>query len=438
MIQFYHKISLVENRGELVYHKLMKKVLIIDAPPLFREFLKEKLTAEKIEVEMAQGDRDAFTKLLSIMPDLLIVNSPDDFDSLLDFLDKKKADPNAHRVPVILTGPVLEKEQLAKLPSYYVIKYFNKPVKFDIFFESIGRILRTNFSIDTTPCILELHLNDNIIFVEVAQGLNREKLALLKYRITEMIDDNKLSIPKLVLMMTDLSLSFVDGANLEYLLDNIIADPRIARKNVKVLSLDSFTKELIKGHEQYDGIEVVENLSSILNSLVDSGTANNVADVISDKILTATEDASEGSVQMKFHSELGVMEEQENILDKKITVAVVDDDALTSKLLKSSFVNMGVEVECFASGTEFLGQTNRKIYDLIILDIFMPGLSGFDIMNHLHSRKYPSPVIIYSNITNRNTIVQALSMGAKTFLIKPQKPEVIIKKSFEILNSDYK
>ena len=432
MIQSYHKISLVENRGELVYHKLMKKVLIIDAPPLFREFLKEKLTAEKIEVEMAQGDRDAFTKLLSIMPDLLIVNSPDDFDSLLDFLDKKKADPNAHRVPVILTGPVLEKDQLAKLPSYYVIKYFNKPVKFDIFFESIGRILRTNFSIDTTPCILELHLNDNIIFVEVAQGLNREKLALLKYRITEMIDDNKLSIPKLVLMMTDLSLSFVDGANLEYLLDNIIADPRIARKNVKVSSVKD--TELI----EITVMEVVENLSSILNSLVDSGTANNVADVISDKILAATEDASEGSVQMKFHSELGVMEEQENILDKKITVAVVDDDALTLKLLKSSFVNMGVEVECFASGTEFLGQTNRKIYDLIILDIFMPGLSGFDIMNHLHSRKYPSPVIIYSNITNRNTIVQALSMGAKTFLIKPQKPEVIIKKSFEILNSDYK
>lgn len=416
----------------------MKKVLIIDAPPLFREFLKEKLSVEKIEVEMAQGNRDAFTKLLSVMPDLLIVNSPDNFDDLLDFLDKKKADPNAHRVPVILTGPVLEKDQLSKLPSYYVIKYFNKPVKFDIFFESIGRILRTNFSLDTTPCILELHLNDNIIFVEVAQGLNREKLALLKYRLTEMIDDNRLTSPKMVLMMTDLSLTFVDGANLEYLLDNVIADPRIVRKNVKVLSLDSFTKELIEGHEEYEGIEVVENLSSILNSLVDSGTANSVADVISDKILAATEDASEGSVQMKFHSELGVMEEQEQNIEKKMVIAVVDDDVLTLKLLKNTFSNMGVDVDCFSSGTEFLGSTNRKIYDLVILDIFMPGLSGFDIMNHLHSRKYPAPIIIYSNVTNRNTIVQALSMGAKTFLIKPQKPEIIVQKSFEVLNANYK
>ena len=39
----------------------MKQVLLIDAPQLFREFLKEKLTAEKVTVDVAQGDRDAFT-----------------------------------------------------------------------------------------------------------------------------------------------------------------------------------------------------------------------------------------------------------------------------------------------------------------------------------------------------------------------------------------
>ena len=222
----------------------MKKVLIIDAPPLFREFLKEKLHAEKIDVDIAQGNRDAFTKLLSSLPDLVIVNSPDNFDDLLDFLDKKRADPNASKIPTILTGPVLEVEQLRLLPKYNVIKYFNKPVKFDIFFESIGRLLRTNFPLDTTPCILELHLNDNIIFVEIAQGLNRDKLALLKYRISEMIDDNHLNSPKLVLMMTDLSLSFVDGANLEFLLDNIIADSRLQKvKHKSIEEWIAFDKE---------------------------------------------------------------------------------------------------------------------------------------------------------------------------------------------------
>ena len=301
---------------------------------------------------------------------------------------------------------------------------------------SSGILLRTNFSIDTTPCILELHLNENIIFVEVAQGLNREKLALLKYRISEMIDNNHLIAPKVILMMTDLSLCFVDGANLEYLLDNIIADSRIMRRNVKVLSLDSFTKELIKGHKKYEGIEVVENLSSILNSLVDSGTATSVAEVISDKILTATEDVSEGSVQMKFHSESGVMEEKVNALEQQLAIAVVDDDIVTLRLLKSCFATISVQVDCFSSGSEFLGATNRKVYDLVILDIFMPGLSGFDILNFLHTKHYPSPVIIYSNITQRESVVQALSLGAKSFLVKPQKPDVIIQKSLEVINAN--
>lgn len=413
----------------------MKKVLIIDAPPLFREFLKEKLSAEKIEVDSATGNRDAFTKLVSGLPDLVIANSPDNFQDLVDFLEKKRLEPNAARVPMILTGPVLEKNQLVILQNYNVVKYFNKPIKFDIFFESIGRILRTNFSIDTTQCILEMHLNDNIIFIEVAQGLNREKIALLKYRITEMIDDNNLTAPKVVLMMTDLSLSFVDGANLEYLLDNVIADSRVARRNVKVLALDSFTKELINGHKQYTGIEVVENLSRILNSLVDSGTATSVADVISDKILSATEDVSEGSVQMKFQLESGVMEAGKEQLGNQLKIAIVDDDSLILNLIKNAFSSIGVETDCFSSGTEFLANTNKRVYDLIILDIFMPGLSGYDILNHLHARKYPSPVLVYSNATQKEIVIQALSLGAKSFLIKPQKPEVIIQKAVEIINA---
>lgn len=412
----------------------MKQVLIVDAPPLFREFLKEKLTDEKINVEICQGKRDAFTKLVSILPDLVIIDAPKSFPELIEFLEKKKSDPNACRIPTILTGPILEREQIAKLPFYHVIKYFNKPIKFDIFFESIGRVLKTTFSIDTTPCILELHLNNNIIFVEIAQGLNREKLALLKYKITEMIDDNHLTNPKIVLMMTNLPLSFVDGANLEFLFDNIIADSRVLRKSVKILSLDSFTKDLIAGHEKYEGMEVVENLSSVLNALVDPGAITDVADVISDKILTATEDTSEGSVEMRFYSEGGVIEDTPKT-SKSIKVAIVDDDAIIRQMLQNAFKSINAECELFNSGAEFLGATNKKVFDLIILDIFMPGLSGFDILTNLHTKRYPTPVIVYSNATQREAVIQALSLGAKSYLIKPLKPEAIIQKAIEVLHA---
>jgi len=52
----------------------------------------------------------------------------------------------------------------------------------------------------------------------------------------------------------------------------------------------------------------------------------------------------------------------------------------------------------------------------------------------MHSEKYPSPFLIYSNTTNRDVIMQALNLGAKTFLIKPQQPEFILQKSLELLS----
>lgn len=414
----------------------MKRVLIVDAPPLFREYLKDKLVNEKITVDCASGSRDAFTKMISTLPDLMIVDAPDVLGDLFEFLETKRKDPNAAKIPVILTGPVLNRESIAKLPYYNVIKYFNKPIKFDVFFESIGKILRIALSIDTTPSILELHLNDNIIFIEIAQGLNREKIALLKYKLTEMIDGNKLNKPKVVIMLTDLKLTFVDGANLEFLFDNVIADERILPKNVKILSFDTFTKELIDGHPAYTGMEVVENLSSVLSSLVEG--VGDVAETITDRILSATDDTSEGSVQMRFYAESGVAdveEEQERGDSSLISVAIVDDDQITRNLLKAAFQQHQVDSELFDSGLDFLVSTKHKTFDLVILDIFMPGVSGLDILTTLRQNKYPSPVIIYSSATQRDAVIQALSLGAKSFIAKPMKPEIIVQKALEVLHS---
>lgn len=414
----------------------MKRVLIVDAPPLFREYLKDKLVNEKITVDCASGSRDAFTKMISQLPDLMIIDAPENLGPLFEFLETKRKDPNASQIPVILTGPELSRESIAKLPYYNVIKYFNKPIKFDVFFESIGKILRITLSIDTTPSILELHLNDNIIFIEIAQGLNREKIALLKYKLTEMIDGNKLTKPKVVIMLTDLKLTFVDGANLEFLFDNVVADERILPKNVKVLSFDAFTKELIDGHPAYTGIEVVENLSSVLASLVEG--VGDVTETITDRILSATDDTSEGSVQMRFYSESGVAKDEENVEERDpslISVAIVDDDQITRNLLKAAFQQHQVESELFDSGLEFLVSTKHKTFDLVILDIFMPGVSGLDILTTLRQNKYPSPVIIYSSATQRDAVIQALSLGAKSFIAKPMKPEVIVQKALEVLHS---
>ncbi|MCR5605976.1 MAG: response regulator, partial [Treponema sp.] len=225
----------------------MKQVLIINASLMFQEFLKEKLTAEGIQVEITEGKRDAFPKIVSILPDLAIINldAITDFAELAEFFDKKKNDPNANRIPVIIAGPEVKREIVVPLREVGVLKYFTKPIKFDIFFESIGRSLKTGFAIDTTPAIIDVHINNNIIFIETAVGFNREKISLLKYKLKDLIDKNQLQKPRIVLMMTDMSLCYADGINMELLLDNILADKRVEKANLKILTLDPFIHDFI-------------------------------------------------------------------------------------------------------------------------------------------------------------------------------------------------
>ncbi len=496
----------------------MKNVLIIDAPPIFREFLKDKLSEEKVNVVTVQEKRDSLIKITSLLPDLVIVNINefDDDVSLTELFQKFKSDPNASRIPLIATGPTIDKTAMETYAKLGVHKYFVKPIKIDVLFEAIGKILHTAFSLDTTPCILDVHRNNNIIFIEIAQGLNREKISLLKYKVSEIIESNELEQPKIILMMTNLELSFIDGVNLELLIDNILANSKVHTKDVKILSFSNFTKQLVEGHPQYDGIEVATDISQFLNELVDSTRTSRVSDLITDQILASSDSADEGSIEMRFSTDaitesqplqetqgssqnntettganvtsanganvanttnvaqaqqqpqmqaqpktqsapiqpqmnaqnvamqqnfqnvqmpkVQSMEEKEKQAERQLpTIAVVDDDQVTLKLCAAAFTQIGYRVDLFSSGIDFLANMGKKRYAAIILDILMPGVSGFDTLKRLQGLPNKPPIIIYSQAIRKEIVVQALSLGAKSFIVKPQKPEVLANKVQEVL-----
>jgi DNA-binding response OmpR family regulator len=411
----------------------MKQVLIINASPLFHEFLRDKLKSEGIEVETAER-RDAFPKLVSSLPDLVIIDieSLEEFADLGDFFKKKKTEPNSARTPVIIAGPEIQREKVRALTEYGVIKYFTKPIKFDIFFETIGKILKAEFTLDDTHSIVDVHVNNNIIFIEIAQGLNREKLSLLKYKIAEIITKNNLMRPKVIVMFSDVEFSFVDGVNLEIVFDAIISEPRIDKRGVKILSFDPFVKSLIRGHKQYSDFEVCKDLSKIAPSLVEESSSESVTDLISAKILTA-DNSEEGSVHTQFYSENA----DDNSTGSVLRIAVVDDDPLVRKLLYATFVAINAECITFENGESFLKSAKTKPFDLVILDILMPGMTGFEALKHLREDcegNSTTPVIIYSQVVQKESVVSALSMGAGSYLVKPQKPAVIVNKAMELLH----
>lgn len=414
----------------------MKEVLLIDGSHLFREFLKEKLAEEQVHLENATGNRDAYTKIITMLPLLIIIEANDSLNSdIMDLLEKKRNDPNARRKPVILIGPTIERSKAATLVEYGVVKYFTKPIRFDVFFEAIGSILRQSFSFDETPCILDIHINGNLIFVEIARGLNREKLFLIKYKISEIITLHKLVNPKVILMLTNLQLSFVDGANLELLFDNITADERLSKRNIKVLSLDDFVADLIEGHPQYHGIEVAHNLQHILNSLVDGSRSSgtNITDFVSDKILMSEKGTDDGGAEIRFGEQT---KDTSASTGNLLKIAIVDDDVIVRKILQSTFSAISGDCSLYQNGTEFVKAIiSGQKFDLIILDLYINDMDGLSILRTLQKHNVMTPVIIYSQATQREMIFQAMSLGAKDFIEKPKKPEEILRRAVKVLHS---
>ena len=239
-------------------------------------------------------------------------------------------------------------------------------------------------------------------------------------------------------MMTDLDLTFVDGLNLELLLNNVLSGSHAKRSNIYVLSLSSFTRELIYGHPEYEGIQVSTEISQVLNSIVETTSSSKVSDIVTDKILQDSQESESGSLEMRFS--LDVTEEATPLAPLKEIkeikkVAVVDDDAVIIDLLSNAFRSANYICESYTNAGEFINTEAYKNYSLIIMDMVMPGMSGFDALKRLKESGNKVPVIIYSQITKREVIIRALQLGARQYLVKPQKPEVMVQKAGEILNA---
>jgi len=417
----------------------MKKVLIIDSHQLFRDFLKQKLSIDQIEVVLTQENRDSYPKMLTVLPNLIILDMSEDRIEEMNFLEKKAGDPNTAGIPVIITGPNAEKSSIAALAKYGVIKYFAKPIQFDVFFEAIGHVLHIPLSMDTTPSVLDLHRNNSIIFIELAVGLNREKIALLQYKLTEMIENEEIDSPKILIMLTNLELTFVDGFNLEFLLDNILACPKVHNKHVKILSLSPFMQEFLDGHETYKGIEMSNNLPKVLNSLIDTTITSSVSDLITDRILTSSYlDEDQSSVETRFFSD--TKQNSEDIKKDDGTVlkiAIIDSNLQTLALSKNAFESAGASCSVYTTGQAFLADYAPEKFTLVILDVVLSDNMGLNVLNSLKNRYDAPPVIVYTQSLQRDWVVKILSSGAKSYIVKPQKPQILVQKSLALLKGDF-
>lgn len=414
----------------------MKQVLLIDDSAVFRDYLKEKLESHHIALNIGLGQLDSISKIRSIMPDLIIIDFTSSRNFLLDILEMKRRDPNARDVPVFLLAQKIEKREIVRLSEYGIKKIISKPLKIDQLLSEMTSILGIDFDIDETPCILEARVNDNIIFIEIAQGLNRDKIDLLKFRIRELIDLYNIPYPKILVMMTDLSLSFVDAPNLELLMNNITSSVNIKNRNLKILTLDGFIREFLCGNKEYADIQIVTDLTKAIDSLLkDVLPTDDASTLISERILSVDETQLKkgSSLEMRFRSEVEAIASS----GRDIRIAVVDDDVVIRTVLTKTFQAIKAKVEQFESGDRFLPQGITGKFDLVFLDLMMPGMNGFEVLRNLRAQGVQTPIIVLSAVSQREAVLKVLSTGVKSYMIKPLKPDTILKKTIEVLQTAF-
>ncbi|MEK7390791.1 MAG: response regulator [Patescibacteria group bacterium] len=98
----------------------------------------------------------------------------------------------------------------------------------------------------------------------------------------------------------------------------------------------------------------------------------------------------------------------------------VEDDQFLSDLISRKLGNQGCRLMFARTGEDALGVLEKEIPDIIILDILLPGISGFDVLEKIkaNERTKNIPVVILSNFSQNNETERAAKLGARRFLIK--------------------
>ena len=125
-------------------------------------------------------------------------------------------------------------------------------------------------------------------------------------------------------------------------------------------------------------------------------------------------------------------------------VLVADDEPLMLDSLSRLLSATGYRVQTARNGTEAVRSLETSPFDLVLLDLMMPGLSGHEVMDHVQEKRIDTCIIVVSGDASIESAISALRRGAYDYLRKPYEPDEILKRvqnalasrRFEVENRD--
>lgn len=106
-------------------------------------------------------------------------------------------------------------------------------------------------------------------------------------------------------------------------------------------------------------------------------------------------------------------------MNRKLRILVVEDEAAIRTGLVDVLVFHGYEVDWAEDGSSGLNKALNGGFDLILLDVMLPGVDGFKICNQVRAADRDQPIIMLTARTSDEDIIQGLSLGADDYVAKP-------------------
>lgn len=107
-------------------------------------------------------------------------------------------------------------------------------------------------------------------------------------------------------------------------------------------------------------------------------------------------------------------------------VGIVEDDDLIREMIKSSLEKNGYQITCYSSAEDMLELSETELFDIIILDILLPGISGDKLLKALRDRGDFTPILMLTVKSDIPSRIQALDSGADDYMIKPFNMEELL------------
>lgn len=123
-------------------------------------------------------------------------------------------------------------------------------------------------------------------------------------------------------------------------------------------------------------------------------------------------------------------------MERNISILIANENEEETNDVVNCLTNENTTIDVAYNGKDAIDKIEEKTYDLIIVDLVLPQIDGFEVIERAKNLNRKTKVIVLSALSSEMFIKKATSLGVEYYMMKPASPEILIKRAKELCEND--